>query len=278
MTAVEKRAALLDSFARPELSREEFTEVAMVLSRLLGDSEPLDDGEAAQIVHLLLRISPDLLLGRESPPELSAQRCDGETANPDRPAETESRPMCEEGSLTEENENARLGPGALCDFPNAQEGGDIPRATVSHGNAPYLWMDLLTRERSFAGGFGSTCLEESFFKPWTGDESHPLHGTLGLAWGDPAAHMLRTLDRFGIELDPHGDAAPDHAAILLEFLAFLLANRPEEEVISFCKDHLDWLPELRRRAEADSEVLLSALVAIAEGLVELIISHDGDWR
>lgn len=127
----------------------------------------------------------------------------------------------------------------------------------------------------FAGSCGAIRLEESVYKPWTTDESHPLHRTSGLAYGDPAVHMARILDRFGLVLDPDDDPGPDHLAVLLELLGFLLENRPYEEVLSFCRDHLDWLSDLRTRAEAEDAPLLAAVIGCAQQLVQRIaIAHD----
>ena len=36
-------------------------------------------------------------------------------------------------------------------------------------------------------------MEESLYKAWTTDAEHPLQGTEGFAWGDPAHHMLDVL-------------------------------------------------------------------------------------
>ena len=126
----------------------------------------------------------------------------------------------------------------------------------------------------FAGSCGAIRLEESVYKAWTVDESHPLRGTSGLAWGDPAVHMARTLDRFGMALDPAEDPAPDHLAILLEFAGFLLENRSRDEAISFCRDHLDWLGDLRAKLEAEHAPALAEAIESAQELVERITRAD----
>jgi hypothetical protein len=123
----------------------------------------------------------------------------------------------------------------------------------------------------FAGLPDTLSLEESVYKAWTTDPSHPLARRKGLAWGDPAAHMMEMLDRFGLMPDPQNSKPPDHIAVLLEFLSFLLETRPVGEAASFCADHLDWLPHLRAEAAAHgiAGVFLS-LVLAAEQLADRI--------
>ncbi len=130
---------------------------------------------------------------------------------------------------------------------------------------------LWNREKDlFAGSHGVIRLEESVYKPWTTDESHPLHRSSGLSWGDPAVHMARLLDQFGMTLDPDEDPGPDHLAVLLEFLGFLLENRPHEEGLLFCRDHMDWLADLRAKALQEDMPVLAELVLAAGELVQLV--------
>ena len=84
-------------------------------------------------------------------------------------------------------------------------------------------------------------LEESLYKPWTTCEGHPLKGATGLVWGDPAIHMQETLSSFGIDFDPTLSSSPDHLAVILEFVGFLLETERFDVVSPFSKDHLDWL-------------------------------------
>ena len=91
--------------------------------------------------------------------------------------------------------------------------------------------------------------------------------------GDPAAHMQDVLAGFGMLLDPRELQAPDHLAVLLEFLAFLIDNCHREEVESFCRDHLDWLDALREEAERKGiESVLISLIRTAERLVQSVVS------
>lgn len=123
-------------------------------------------------------------------------------------------------------------------------------------------------------------LEESVYKAWTTDDAHPLAGRKGLAWGDPALHMLAMLGRYGLALEPLSDKAPDNLTVLLDFMAFLMRNRPHGDVLAFCKDHLDWLPELRKEAEARQVgSMFLAVVETAECLIGHVASlqADGDF-
>jgi len=116
-------------------------------------------------------------------------------------------------------------------------------------------------------------MEESLYKPWTTEAGHPLEGTEGFAWGDPAHHMLDVLETFGLGLDPEDERAPDHIAVLLEFLAYLLENRPSAEARSFCTDHLDWLPDLEKRLEQEAAApVLIPPVRAARRLISTLVS------
>lgn len=117
-------------------------------------------------------------------------------------------------------------------------------------------------------------LEESVYKPWTTDESHPLREERGLAWGDPAEHMLSLFEIFGLNEGDRRKVSPDHLSTLLDFLALLLESRPKNEVAHFCRDHLDWLPglvESARNAGAPSGLLLA--VRATQSLVEIVTSE-----
>ncbi len=118
-------------------------------------------------------------------------------------------------------------------------------------------------------------LDESVYKAWTKQKSHPLSGATGRCFGDPAAHMLAVLESFGLSLETELGHAPDSLPTLLEFLGFLLENRPPDEVVSFCHDHLDWTGELEQCAsrlnagKALLEVISLATVFIHETVDEM---------
>ena len=113
-------------------------------------------------------------------------------------------------------------------------------------------------------------LDESVYKAWTNEKSHPLRGATGRCFGDPAAHMLVVLESFGLSLDTVHGHSPDSLSTLFEFLGFLLENRPPREVATFCHDHLDWIGELEQCAsrlnagKALLEVISLATVFIHE--------------
>jgi TorA maturation chaperone TorD len=116
-------------------------------------------------------------------------------------------------------------------------------------------------------------LEESYYKEWTSDPSHPLAGQKGLVRGDPASHMVSVLDGFGMVLSPDDPRSPDNLAVLLEFLAFLVETRPIEEAAAFCGDHLDWLPDLRKEAAARGiQGVFHEMVHTVESVVKHITS------
>jgi hypothetical protein len=109
----------------------------------------------------------------------------------------------------------------------------------------------------------SISLEESVYKFWTSETAHPLSNVKGLAWGDPATHMIDLFDRFGLQLSDPQVLSPDHLSVLLGFLAFLMRSRPVDEVSVFCADHMNWLNELKETARHNEapECLLLAIDA-----------------
>lgn len=115
-------------------------------------------------------------------------------------------------------------------------------------------------------------LEESVYKAWTNQKNHPLKGTSGLSFGDPAAHMEAVLTDFGMSVDSEYGLAPDSLSTLFEFLGFLLENQPMHEAVTFCKDHLDWLHELRERAmELNVGMALMRVISLAEIFIQDLI-------
>ncbi len=104
-----------------------------------------------------------------------------------------------------------------------------------------------------------------------------MAGALGLAWGDPAAHVLDVLAGLGLTLDSCADKAPDHLAVLMELLAYVVRTRPVEEVRAFCGDHLDWIPELREAAKALEIPWAPAMILeTVERLVSVLAASNGE--
>lgn len=136
-----------------------------------------------------------------------------------------------------------------------------------------LWfsdIDLL------AQGDNTLSLEESVYKPWTTRNNHPLKGVTGLSYGDSAAHMKKVLSSFGMSLDHRYGLTPDSLSTLFEFLGFLLENRPVNEVVTFCRDHLDWLDNLRDKAieKKAGAALLSAIMAAIFFIEEVVYEME----
>jgi TorA maturation chaperone TorD len=104
--------------------------------------------------------------------------------------------------------------------------------------------------RSFFGPNPVAPLEESVYKSWTDEKGHPLRGVKGLVWGDSAIHMMDTLRRYGVDFDRARSSSPDHLAVILEFLGFLIETNRIEEARLFAIDHLDWLEPLLEHTKA----------------------------
>ena len=85
--------------------------------------------------------------------------------------------------------------------------------------------------------------------------------------------MQETLSRFGINFDPTLSSSPDHLAVILEFVGFLLETERFDVVSPFSKDHLDWL-ELVLNHMDDCQMARGAREPIdaAIALREVIIS------
>ncbi|MFH0960195.1 MAG: molecular chaperone TorD family protein [Pseudomonadota bacterium] len=103
---------------------------------------------------------------------------------------------------------------------------------------------------AFFGPNPAVPLEESVYKSWTDETGHPLRGFKGLVWGDSAFHMLDTLKRYGVDFDRTRSSSPDHLAVILEFLGFLLETNRIEEARLFTIDHLNWLEPLLEHTKA----------------------------
>lgn len=133
------------------------------------------------------------------------------------------------------------------------------------------WND---RRHLYCNSQESLSMEESVYKCWTTDKSHPLAGRKGFAWGEPAIHMAEVLSGFGMAFDPETMTSPDHLSVLLEFLAFLLENRPRDEIAAFCADHLDWLSELKTEARLnDLGTAFTETLETTERLITMVTSQ-----
>jgi hypothetical protein len=146
---------------------------------------------------------------------------------------------------------------------------------VDHSCDPDWFLNEWNEIRELFAGLPETIpLVESVYKEWTIDKGHPLAGRKGLVYGDPAAHMTEVLESFGMTPDPEDPLPADHLAVLLEFLAYSIEALPWQDVDAFCKDHLDWLADLRKEAEArQTGEMLVRLILTAERLIDSIISR-----
>jgi TorA maturation chaperone TorD len=92
---------------------------------------------------------------------------------------------------------------------------------------------------------------ESLFKPWTTDPEAEVLPARERGWlgGDPAAHLKALYQELGIEVPEALSYAPDHLALELEFMSFLVERGTQIQQELFRQQHLDWLPDLV--AEAD---------------------------
>ncbi len=150
-----------------------------------------------------------------------------------------------------------------------------------HALAPDLFGKWLAMPEAFAvewnaeierlsGPTGGLILEESVYKPWTSDPSHPLEGKTGFTRGDPAAHMQAVLEGFGIHRDRNG-RAPDHLSVLLDFLVSLLESGQEHAIAPFCADHLDWLGALTAEARLqEARPIFMDVLEATERLVKTV--------
>ncbi len=87
---------------------------------------------------------------------------------------------------------------------------------------------------------------ESVYKVWTSDPECklPIAAEKGYLMGDPAIDMIKRYQEQGIVIPDKYSSMPDHIALELEYMAFLLTNGDEENQKEFMASHLDWLDEL----------------------------------
>ncbi|MGF7184151.1 TorA maturation chaperone TorD [Desulfitispora alkaliphila] len=110
---------------------------------------------------------------------------------------------------------------------------------------------------------------ESLYKRWTVDPTAKLTiaSQKGYLMGDAAVHIHYLLDSLGLEIPSEYQQKPDHLAILLEILAYLITERNEREVELYISEHLDWLPHLKLRLiEIDAHPLF---VTMTEQLIHM---------
>jgi TorA maturation chaperone TorD len=102
-------------------------------------------------------------------------------------------------------------------------------------------------DRCLAGIFPPYVLPvESLFKRWTEDPSAQvaIASSKGYLWGDSALHIKYLLVELQLKIPEEYAQMPDHLALLLELLAYLLTMPPRVECKDFLVDHFDWLNDL----------------------------------
>lgn len=149
-----------------------------------------------------------------------------------------------------------------------------PKAFGEYSGNPERFVAAWNLERElFCLPGAPLIMEESVYKAWTTDPSHPLNRVTGLSRGEPAVHMEEVLRSCGLDPDALETRAPDHLAVLLEFVAFLLESRPAEDARRFCADHLDWLGDLKTAAVTlGGGALTTAAFEATEHLVNVVSS------
>jgi len=93
---------------------------------------------------------------------------------------------------------------------------------------------------------------ESVFKPWTADTTAkvPMANMKGWLGGDSAAHLRTLYGAVDISIPPAYSYAPDHLALELEFMAYLMEQGMIAQAELFRSQHLDWIGDLAAAAEA----------------------------
>ena len=114
-------------------------------------------------------------------------------------------------------------------------------------------------------------LVESLYKPWTQDSdcTQPFANETGHLMGDPAIHLLAVYERCGLEVSEEYRGRPDHLAMELEFLSYLYRWGKDEAIARFLKDHLDWIPMLKKRCqEVHPTLFYNSLLEVLSFFVE----------
>lgn len=93
---------------------------------------------------------------------------------------------------------------------------------------------------------------ESIYRQWTHDETCglPIAKEKGHLMSDAALHMLKLYAEYGIELPDDLEQQPDHLLLELEFMGMLVEEAEAELQHVFLREHLDWVGELQREAQA----------------------------
>jgi TorA maturation chaperone TorD len=118
-------------------------------------------------------------------------------------------------------------------------------------------------------------LVESTYKPWTKDSGCTLAfaGNKGLLLGDCALHMRDMFHQLSLDVPEEFRSTPDHLVLELEFLSLLYQSATPEQVQTFIKDHLDWIPHLKDRIDrADPHIFYRNAIEF----INLFLEHEGN--
>lgn len=118
---------------------------------------------------------------------------------------------------------------------------------------------------------------ESVYKKWTSDPECqlPIASEKGYLMGDPAVDMIKRYQAEGMAIPEALSSMPDHLALELEYMSFLLINKDEAAWKAFLADHLDWVDELVDDMEnADMGRFYSAGAKIIRATCKLL----GSWQ
>lgn len=92
---------------------------------------------------------------------------------------------------------------------------------------------------------------ESVYKPWAEDPECRLSiaREKGYLMGDSALDMIRRYQGHDLVIPDQYVSMPDHLALELEYLAYLLTHDRTEAAAAFLASHLDWLADLAKEIE-----------------------------
>ncbi len=134
--------------------------------------------------------------------------------------------------------------------------------------------------RHFTGGLPQSAVPvESLYTTWSKPGRGPFAGRTGLYMADTAVYMSDLARSMGIEIPPACAATPDHLAVELEFIAFMLDADMTNEARTFCIERLGWLGAYRAKliALGDEARFYLALVDALIGIHARQMALAGSW-
>ncbi len=116
---------------------------------------------------------------------------------------------------------------------------------------------------------------ESLYKVWTTDPSceMPFADEKGYLLSDWAQHMRHILQEIGIEIPDEYKSMPDFIGFELELMSILVEEDLQERQKLFLEQHLDWIPDMRKKAEEEQiSVFYREMISILEEFIR------EEWR